>query len=209
MNFSRNSAVLIAFALCVIAMTTHVLAEPKINGKTEDTKKTSTSSVVDAIKTTDSSDDDENNGHGNDASGIDPSNPGASTMSSVLVLLGVTNPTSPTMDCSLYITPPTTTTDDPFSDTMDEGGGSLQTVDSITVLPFGSVPLIRDDAGSVDFLLQKILSDVEAAALQNNEITQLTPKMETAHKKYAKKLASTLSGLSVEQQNYVFYGRKK
>jgi len=163
---------------------------------------------------------DGNNGHGNDPGGIDPSNPGNGGKPSVndlvdnILGLGGSN--------SLPITPPNAPPilpepiNDPFAGLdgssaptppippTNTGVGSTDS----TGPAYGSIPLITNDASSVNYVLSLLVSDAQKQVLAAGGDPQTTAEMEKIYIDYARKLTKTLSQLTQKQQNLIFYGRE-
>jgi hypothetical protein len=115
-----------------------------------------------------------------------------------------------TKNSSDNVTPPDVETDDPFAGITDNGDSSSTEIGNPldAELEYGSVPLIRDDAESVKFLLDKMVSDALEESYSSANASNATSILEATYRPYARKLAKTLSELSQEEQNYVFYGNR-
>ena len=214
-RFFKRSYGFIATALCV------AMISSSFGQSTNDQTLTKEEVIEQIITATTEFLNNWNNGYGNDPSGSDPSNPETTTTvtqsnpepaqtGSVTDLLGIKETETsgpPESTSNPPIVPPTTTTNNPFDDIVSNGGNSSSSPDNeIITLPFGSVPLIRDDAASINYMLDSLLEDAEITTQTNGEELELTPEMRESYEKYARKLVKTLSKLSKKQQEYIFYG---
>ena len=70
-----------------------------------------------------------------------------------------------------------------------------------------AIPKISDDKESADFILQQLVTGAQIAALERGETPEKTEKLNSTYSEYARRLAKTLSKLTLEQQNRIFYGK--
>ena len=106
---------------------------------------------------------------------------------------------------------PTSVTADPFANIVRQEkpkGGKKNGGTASMQLAYGSVPQIRDDELSVEFIVAKLIALAQADALEKGLTPPTTAALEKSYRPYARQLVKTLSQLSPEQQNFIFYGDK-
>ena len=122
-------------------------------------------------------------------------------------LLGIGETATPQPRATTKPTSPSTSRftpiEDPFSDREQTAPPSMPPPSGIE---FGSIPLIRDDETSFEYVLDRLINGAQKAAETRGLPVPSAIDLRLTYRAYARSLVETLAAMGAEEQNYVFYG---